>query len=344
VKDNDFGNEWMKRNSAGSGAYILRGWRANEQYALEANPNWIGGAPKTRRVIVRHVPELASQRLLLEKGDVDFARNLLKDQLTPVSQNKDLKIDQGDKGYILYLGLNTKNPNLAKPEVREALKWLTDYDAIERNITQGTYATHQSFLPKGFLGAISDKPYQYDVAKAKALLEKAGLKDGFSITMDVRNTSPFTDIAQALQAQWAAAGIKLELLPGEGRATLTKYRARTHDIFIGQWGPDYLDPHTNAETFAINESNADDARSKTLAWRNAWDIPEMTRKTLANVLERDTEKRKAVYEELQREHQKTSPFVIISQQIEVAASRRNVTGFRIGPSSSGNYYWNIVKG
>ncbi|MCA3664403.1 MAG: ABC transporter substrate-binding protein, partial [Methylobacterium sp.] len=29
VKDNDFGNEWMKRNSAGSGAYILRGWRAN---------------------------------------------------------------------------------------------------------------------------------------------------------------------------------------------------------------------------------------------------------------------------------------------------------------------------
>ncbi|MFN7321033.1 MAG: ABC transporter substrate-binding protein, partial [Methylobacterium sp.] len=167
---------------------------------------------------------------------------------------------------------------------------------------------------------------------------------GFSVTMDVRNASPFTDIAQALQAQWAAAGIKLELLPGEGRATLTKYRARTHDIFIGQWGPDYLDPHTNAETFAINESNADDARSKTLAWRNAWDIPEMTRKTLANVLERDTEKRKAVYEELQREHQKTSPFVIISQQIEVAASRRNVTGFRIGPSSSGNYYWNIVKG
>ncbi len=57
--------------------------------------------------------------------------------------------------------------------MREALKWLTDYEAIERNITQGTYATHQSFLPKGFLGAITDKPYKYDVAKAKALLEKA---------------------------------------------------------------------------------------------------------------------------------------------------------------------------
>lgn len=343
VKDNDFGNEWMKRNSAGSGAYILRGWRANEQYALEANPNWVGGAPKNKRVIVRHVAEPASQRLLLEKGDVDLARNLHKDQLAAARTNSAITISQGDKGYILYLGLNTKNPNFAKPEVREALKWLTDYDAIERNIVAGTFQSHQSFLPKGFLGAIADKPYKYDVAKAKALLEKAGLKDGFTVTMDVRNTSPIQDIAQAIQAQWAAAGVKLELLPADGRATLTKYRARTHDIYIGQWGPDYLDPHTNAETFAINESNADDARSKTLAWRNAWDIPEMTKKTLANVLERDTDKRKTVYEELQREHQKTSPFVIMFQQIEVAAARSNVSGFRIGPSSSGNYYWNIEK-
>ena len=343
VKDNDFGNEWIKRNSAASGPYRLVNYRPNEQYALEANPNWLGGAPKNKRVIVRHVAEPASQRLLLEKGDIDFARNLHKDALAAVRTNPDLKLDQGDKGYILYLGLNTKNPNFAKPEVREAMKWLTDYDSIERNIVQGTFQPHQSFLPKGFLGAISDKPYSYNVAKAKELLEKAGLKDGFSVTMDVRNTSPIQDIAQAIQAQWAQAGIKLELIPGDGKATLTKYRARTHDIYIGQWGPDYLDPHTNAETFAINENNAEDARSKTLAWRNAWDIPEMTKKTLANVLERDTAKRQAVYEELQREHQKTSPFVIMFQQIEVAASRKTASGFRIGSSSSANHYFNIEK-
>lgn len=343
VKDNDFGNEWMKRNSAASGAYKLVNWRANEQYALEANPGWQGGAPKNKRVIVRHVAEPASQRLLLEKGDVDYARNLHKDALAAVRTNNDLQLAQGDKGYILYLGLNVKNPNFAKPEVREALKWLTDYASIERNIVTGTFQPHQSFLPKGFLGAISDKPYSYNVAKAKELLEKAGLKDGFSVSMDVRNTSPIQDIAQAIQAQWAQAGIKLELIPGDGKATLTKYRARTHDIYIGQWGPDYLDPHTNAETFAINESNADDARSKTLAWRNAWDIPDMTKKTLANVLERDTAKRAATYEELQREHQKVSPFVILFQQIEVAASRKNASGFRIGSSSSGNHYSNIEK-
>ncbi len=342
-KDGDFGNGWMKLNSAGSGAYKVRAYRPNEQYALDANEGWYKGAPKNKRVIVRHVAEPASQRLLLEKGDIDIARNLSKDQLAAVKTNKDIEIVQGDKGYILYLGLNTKNPNFAKPEVREALKWLVDYKSIETNIVEGTYKHHESFLPKGFLGAIDDKPYTFNPAKAKELLAKAGLPNGFSVTMDVRSVSPITDIAQAVQASWAQAGIKLELIPGDGKQTLTKYRARTHDIYIGQWGPDYLDPHTNAETFAINENNGEDAKSKTLAWRNAWDIPDMTKLTQANVLETDAAKRAAVYGSLQRDHQMVSPFVIMLQQVEVSADRKGVTGWVIGPSSDTNFYAPIAK-
>ena len=342
-KAGDFGNEWLKANSAGSGAYTVRAYRPSEQYSLEANANWYLGAPKTKRVIVRHVVEPASQRLLLEKGDIDVARNLSKDQLTAVKTNPDIAIVQGDKGYILYLGLNTKNANFAKPEVREALKWLVDYGSIERNILEGTYKPHQAFLPQGFLGAITDKPYKFDPAKAKELLAKAGLANGFSVTMDVRSTNPIPDIAQAIQANWAQAGIKLELIPGDGKQTLTKYRARTHDIYIGQWGPDYLDPHTNAETFAINENNGDDAKSKTLAWRNAWDIPDMTKTTQAAVLETDAAKRSATYGVLQRDHQKISPFVIMFQQIEVSAQRKGVAGWAIGPTSDTNLYAQITK-
>ncbi len=343
IKDNDFGNAWLKQNSAGSGAYKLRAWRASEQYTLEANKNWFRGAPKNNRVVVRHIPETAAQRLLLEKGDVDFARDLSKDDIAALSKNANFTVQSGDKGAILYLGLNQKNPNLSKPEVREALKWLTDYDAIERNLVAGKFKVHEAFLPNGFLGAINDRPYKFDLAKGKELLAKAGLANGFSVTMDVRNISPIQDIAQAIQAQWAQAGIKLELIPGDGRQTLTKYRARNHDIYIGQWGPDYQDPHTNAETFAINVDNTDNARSKTLAWRNSWDIPEMSKTVLAAVLEKDAAKRKATYEAVQREHQKVSPFVIMFQQVEVAVSRNKVGGFVIGPSFDNNYYSEISK-
>src|SRR5439155_15056902 len=229
------------------------------------------------------------------------------------------------------------------PEVREALKWLVDYDAIEKNILRGSYVVHQAFLPKGFLGALEDKPFKFDLEKAKALLAKAGLPNGFSVTMDVRNVSPFTDVAQAVQASWAKAGIKLELIPGDGKQVLTKYRARNHDVMINEWGPDYQDPHSNAETFAMNVDNTDATKSKTLAWRNSWDIPDMTKQTAAAVKERDAKKREVLYQQIQREHQKTSPFIILFQEIEVAAHPKGVDGFVIGPSFENNLYAGIRK-
>ncbi|MSP87258.1 MAG: ABC transporter substrate-binding protein [Alphaproteobacteria bacterium] len=341
----DFGNAWLKSEaSAGTGPYKLVNWKPKESYSLiRFDDHWSGDKAATQRVVVRHIAEPASQRLLLEKGDVDYARNLTKDQLEALANNKDIKVQQERKGSILYYSLNQKNPTLAKPEVREALKYLIDYDALEKNVLKGTYVVHQSFLPQGFLGAIPDRPYKLDVAKAKDLLAKGGFPNGFSITMDTRNTSPITDIAQTMQATFAQAGVKLEIIPGDGRQTLTKYRARNHDIYIGRWGPDYQDPHTNAETFAMNEDNTDDAKSKTLAWRNAWNIPEMTAKTKSAVRESDTKKRVAIYEEVQREHHKTSPFVIMFQQIETVAHRANVGGFLMGPSFEDNLYHAIKK-
>ncbi len=343
-KDGDFGNEWLKTNSAGSGPFKLVSWKASEAYTLERHDGYWGATKALpRRVVVRHVAEPASQRLLLEKGDVDYARNLTKDQLDALKGNRNIVVQQGPKGSILYLGLNQKNPNLAKPEVREALKYLVDYAGIEENIVRGRFTIHQAFLPRGFLGAIDDRPYKFDLEKARALLGKAGLPNGFSVTMDVRNTSPIIDIAQAIQANWAKAGVKLELIPGDGKQTLTKYRARNHDIYIGQWGPDYQDPHTNAETFAMNLDNSDNAKSKTLAWRNSWDIPEMSRMVQAAVRERDARKREAMYREIQREHQKSSPFVILFQETEVVAHPKSVDGFVIGPSFDNNLYHAIRK-
>ena len=75
-KDGDFGYGWLKTNSAGSGAFKLRQWKANESLTLDANPAYWQGAPEMKRVILRHIAEPATQRLLLEKGDIDVARNL----------------------------------------------------------------------------------------------------------------------------------------------------------------------------------------------------------------------------------------------------------------------------
>ena len=332
----DFGYEWLKTNYAGSGPFTIREWRANEAVVLERNPNYSGTAAPLARVIYRHIAETATQRLLLEKGDIDIARNLGPEEIDAVSSNPDIKIQSSAKGTLYYFSLNQKNENLAKPEVREAMKWLVDYDAIADTIMKNLGEVHQAFLPKGFLGAVNDNPYKLDVAKAKELLAKAGLPDGFSVTMDVRSTQPITGIAEAVQTTLAQGGINVEIIPGDGKQTLTKYRARQHDIYIGVWGPDYQDPHTNAQTFASNPDNGDEAASKTLAWRNAWETPELGGQVDAAILEQDTAKRAALYEAMQKTVMETSPFVTMFQQTEVAAVRANVKDFVLGPSFDNN--------
>ena len=339
----DFGYEWLKTNYAGSGAFTIRDWRANEVVVLERNDAYSGEAPAMVRAIYRHIPEGATQRLLLEQGDIDIARNLGAEEIVALADNPEIKIESGAKGSIYYLGLSQKNENLAKPEVREAMKYLVDYQTIADTIMKGKVKVHQAFLPEGFLGALSETPYSLNVEKAKELLAQAGLADGFTVTMDTRNTPEITAIAEAIQQTMAQAGITMELIPGDGQQTLTKYRARNHDIYIGRWGPDYQDPHTNADTFARNPDNSDEATSKPLAWRNAWDIPEMTLAADAAVLEKDAGKRAEMYLALQREHQQTSPFVIMFQEIEVLGIRENVNGFIIGPSFNDNSFKKVTK-
>ncbi|MCK9550357.1 ABC transporter substrate-binding protein [Aquamicrobium sp.] len=334
--DTDFGYGWMKTNYAGSGPFKIRDWRANEIVVLERNDNYYGEKPALNRVIYRHVKESATQRLMLEAGDVDVARNLEPGDYDAVQKNADLITTDAPKGTVYYISLNQKNEALAKPEVREAFKYLVDYDAIGATLIKGIGEIHQTYQVKGVLGALDSNPYKLDVAKAKELLEKAGLKDGLSVTFDVRNTQPVTGIAESFQQTAAQAGVKIEIIPGDGKQTLTKYRARNHDLYIGQWGMDYWDPNTNADAFTSNPDNSDDAAVKSLAWRNAWDIPELTEQVKAALLERDNDKRAELYQKLQEEALDSSPFVMIYQQIEVAGVRGNVKGYRLGPSFDSN--------
>ena len=163
-KDGDMGHAWLKTNSAGSGPFKLRAWKPNESVMLDANPDYWRGAPQFKRVITRHIPEAATQRLLLEKGDIDVARKLSPEDVQAVSANDEIEVVQAPKGAIWYMGLNQKNPNLAKPEVREALKWLVDYDALvglladDRSVRDAVIAAVTA--SKGYRKLVSHVLYQ----------------------------------------------------------------------------------------------------------------------------------------------------------------------------------------
>lgn len=341
-RNGDLGNDWLKTNSAGSGPFTLRAWRASESVALDANPN-APVQPKVKRLLILHRPDSSAQLLALQKGDVDIARNLSPEQIKTVQASPDFKTVQASKGTVLYLAMNQNNAHMAKPQVQQAIRWAIDYKSIATNITPNIFAEQQAFLPKGLPGALSDLPFSKNVEKAKGLLKEAGLANGFEITLDCQNVSPYADIAQALQADLGAIGIKLNILPAEFRQVITKTRARKHELALLRWGSDYMDPNSNAQTFCENLDNGDDARDRTLAWRSSWQNKELTQRSAAAVREQDADKRVREYERLQRDLQETGPFAILLQQVEIAALRKNVSGMEIGPLSDSTSYAELQK-
>ena len=76
--------------------------------------------------------------LLLEKGDIDIARNLEADQVASLQGNAEIALSEVPKGALYYLGLNQRNEHLARPEVRKALKYLVDYQGIADTILAGS--------------------------------------------------------------------------------------------------------------------------------------------------------------------------------------------------------------
>jgi peptide/nickel transport system substrate-binding protein len=340
-EEGDWGSGWLKAKSAGSGPYVLTSWRASESIVLEANPHH-PAAPKTPRVVIRHVPEPATQLLLLEKGDADIARNPLA-ELKSLEGKPGISVVSAARSSLLYLTMNQKNADLAKPQVRQAIKWAIDYQAIATYLTPGRWTVHQAFLPSGFPGAIAGDVFHQDLPRAKALLAEAGLPDGFTATMDHSAVSPYSDIAQAIQADLAKIGIKLNLIAGEQRQVITKTRARAYDLALVAWGSDYFDPHSNAEAFNVNTDNSDRATLRTLAWRSSWQDHDLSDRTQAAVMIRDEAARVAAYQQIQRDAQARSPFVILMQETEFAVVRNGVTGFALGATGDRTEYATIAK-
>jgi peptide/nickel transport system substrate-binding protein len=338
----DLGNAWLKNHSAGAGPYQITSWQASDSVVLDANPH-AAPMPRTRRVVIRHVADPAAQRLMLEKGDADIVRNLTPEQIKAVSADKAFTITSSGQGSSMYIAMNQANEILAKPQVHQAIKWAIDYDAIAKNITPNLWRVSQSFLPAGLPGALTDEPFHKDVAKAKALLTEAGYPNGFEINMDFISVAPYGDIAQAIQADLAAVGIKVNLLPGEQKQVITKTRARQHQLAILVWGTDYFDPNSNAQAWCENPDDSDASKLKILAWRSHYKDPELTEMAQAAAKELDSAKRIAMYQKMQRLAQERAPFAWILQQVSVAVMGKGVSGFAVGPLPDYTHYSDIKK-
>ena len=341
VANNDLGNGWLHTNSAGSGAFILQQYVPQQALVLSANPQ-ANPQPKLKRILLKGVADAGARRLLIQQGDVDVAYQLGPDQIDALKSDKNLRIEAFPSSLVYYLGFNTQDkaqPALGNPALWQAARWLVDYNTISKDLLKGQYRIHQSFLPQGFDGALEDQPFHYDVAKAKAILAKGGIKPGTKFALTVINQPPYIDVAQALQASFAKADVQIELQPVAESELWSKMRGRDFQSIFIYWGADYVDPNTNASAFAYNVPGG----SKTLAWRVGWDIPDLSAKTRAAAGESDAVKRRALYTELQKTVQQNSPFVVTLQGAQQVAVRNNVNHVQQGIGVSLLFFDSVQK-
>jgi peptide/nickel transport system substrate-binding protein len=183
VKDGDFGNAWLKTNSAGSGPFSIASYTPHEALVLQANPT-SADKPKLESVIIRNVPDVGARRLLVEQGDADIARGLSADQIDALKTKPGVKVLSVPSARSDYILINSKaNETLGNPAFWEAARYLVDYNGIAKDLLRGQSQVHQAFLPLGFPGAVTDTPFKLDVDKAKKILADAGIKTPFKVAI-----------------------------------------------------------------------------------------------------------------------------------------------------------------
>jgi peptide/nickel transport system substrate-binding protein len=331
----DYGVTWLSRNSAGSGPFILRKWEKGEGVVLDANPGHFRYPPKIKRVIYKDIAEAASRRLQVEKGDLDLAWNMLPDQVKELVKNKDVRIERYADNAIEYLGMNVTRPYLSDKRVRMAIRYAIDYDGIINKIMGGAAKQTNTFIPEGFAGYEPRIIYKTDIEKAKQFMKEAGVS-GFETNLYHNDATPRPEVGQVIQASLAKIGIKVTLNKMVGSQLMPLYRAQKTDLFLGGWGPDYHDPHTNAQPFA-------DHTSKQLAYRNAYEN-EQTAKMIQDAgQEMDDGKRIAMYQAANKIIQEEGPFAFLYQQVAQHAVRNNVQDLKVGPNPAMTKLYTVSK-
>ena len=328
----DLGNKWLATHSACLGPFRITTWRPQDILMLERNDGYWRRKVAMKRIVVRHVPEAGAQRLMLEQGDVDFAADIDPADFKALEKSPNVRLETSPTLLISYMMFNMNDPRFRNPKLFEAFRYLIDYQGLEATLVKGYSVTRQSPVPVGVFGALpkSYMPYKLDIEKARKLLAEAGYPNGFTAEFSILNNFPYPDIAQHIQQNAEKVGVKLNIVQMIGAQLYQKARARKFELYLAGYGFNYPDANNIFLRHAYNPDNTEQSKDTiSIAWRAGWDPGrEFNDAIRAAQVERDQNKRRAIYEDLQRKHNANSPIIYLFQRLSVNALGKDVRVFR----------------
>lgn len=339
-KDGDLGQAWLKQNAVGTGPYMLERWNIGQDLVLVKNPDYWGGweGKHVDRAVIKIVQESASQRMMLESGDVDFASAIPLDVIDRLELDTDITVLKNDTANLLNIFFNNQRGAMKDKKVRQAMSHGFSYDDCISGIFNNMGTRMRGPLPAP-IWAFDEtiKPYDKDIEKAKELLKEAGYPEGkgLKFTMMVETgAEDYKKVAELFQSDMKALGIGIDIQV-VAWATIKDMLSSPEtapDIFISGFYPDYLDP----DNVLCAMFHSDSIGQINQTFTTIKEVDDMLSEARRST---DSNRREELYKKVQQILNEEAVNIFILIRDDITTMRSWVKGFKFHPIVSPRFYY-----
>ncbi|MCL4767491.1 MAG: ABC transporter substrate-binding protein [Hyphomicrobiaceae bacterium] len=311
----------------GTGPFILKEFVVGEKVVVERNPNYfVKGLPHVDRVVLTVYPDSTAELNALKDGKTDIVWQVRPDQVTLLSEAKDIKVEEIATGSFVPVVMRSDQPPFNDARVRKALKLSIERETMVKNILggHGAIGNDQSLPPTNPFFNKDVKPARRDIAAAKKLLAEAGHANGLKATL-YTSDARVGMLPQALLVQQMAkeAGFDIQIQNTPWDVFLnTVWEKRP--FYINNW---FARPTTDTSILPFFTTRDKGGSLNDYYYSNA-QVDELL---LAAQAELDVAKRRELYNKAQAVISEDGPAIIAFFKNNITAFRTDVMGYTADP-------------
>jgi peptide/nickel transport system substrate-binding protein len=203
----DHAQTWLNEHAVGTGPFQLTTFKRGERYELTRFDGYWGQKAHLDKVEIRIIPDIGTQRLQLQSGDLDaILHSFPQAELESAKSNPDLQVRDFSAFLNNILYLNTNKKPLSDPALRKTLAGALNRDSLVKEV-YGPYATPStSTYPSGLLDPAL-APVAYPPSETKAPAGTGKLT--FAYTAD--DSGVHRRLAELIQQRLNAAGFSVTI-------------------------------------------------------------------------------------------------------------------------------------
>ncbi|MGE0616694.1 MAG: ABC transporter substrate-binding protein [Bacteriovoracia bacterium] len=330
--------EKMDIEPVGTGPFTFVRYDKDQSVRYKTNPDYFKGRAKFDQLVFSITQDPSVRFQKLKTGECNLVTEPAPQDLKAMSADPKLQVMQAPGLNVGYLAMNVEKKPFNNPLVRQAINMALDRKSYIDAIYLGNAVIAKNpFPPSMWSFNNSVKDYEHNPAKAKELLAKAGLPNGFEAELWTLPVSrPYNPngkkMGEMMQADLAKVGIKVKLVTYDWPTYLKKTKEGDHQIVQMGWTGDNGDPD-NFMNVLLGCASVK-AGSNLARWCDK-DFNELVQKAKMTP---DKAKRTKFYKQAQEEFKKAAPWVTLAHSVVYRAMGKNVHGFKINPFGTDQFH------